>query len=107
MPPQQKGKRHASLALQRARHRPTCATAGAASPVTSATRFTYVRQDETSATLSRSFGEVADEYNRLRSGPSSEALDWLLPAAATDALEIGAGTGLLTRLLAERVRHVT
>jgi SAM-dependent methyltransferase len=66
-----------------------------------------VRQDETSATLSRSFGEVADEYNRLRSAPSGEALDWMLPEGATDALEIGAGTGLLTRLLAERVRHVT
>jgi SAM-dependent methyltransferase len=66
-----------------------------------------VPQDETSATLGRSFGEVADEYNRLRSAPSSEALDWLLPEGAVDALEIGAGTGLLTRRLAERVRHVT
>jgi len=66
-----------------------------------------VRQDETSATLSRSFGEVADEYNRLRSAPSGEALDWLLPEGAADVLEIGAGTGLLTRRLAERVRHVT
>ena len=38
-----------------------------------------MRQDENTAILSRSFGDVADEYNRLRSGPSSEALDWLLP----------------------------
>ena len=66
-----------------------------------------MRQDETSSTLSRSFGEVADEYNRLRSGPSGEALDWLLPEGAADVLEIGAGTGLLTRRLAERVGHVT
>jgi SAM-dependent methyltransferase len=66
-----------------------------------------VRQDETSATLSQSFGEVADEYNRLRSGPSGEALDWLLSEGAADVLEIGAGTGLLTRRLAERVNHVT
>jgi SAM-dependent methyltransferase len=65
-----------------------------------------VRQDENSAILSQSFGEVADEYNRLRSGPSKEALDWLIPEDAADVLEIGAGTGLLTRLLAERVPHL-
>jgi SAM-dependent methyltransferase len=50
---------------------------------------------------------VADAYDRLRSGPSEEALDWLLPPGAADALEFGAGTGILTRLLAERVEHVT
>jgi SAM-dependent methyltransferase len=66
-----------------------------------------MRQDENTAILSRSFGEVADEYNRLRSGPSDEALDWLLPEDAVDVLEIGAGTGVLTRLLAERVDHLT
>jgi SAM-dependent methyltransferase len=65
-----------------------------------------MRQDENSAILSRSFGEVADEYNRLRSAPSDEALDWLVPAGAVDVLEIGAGTGILTRKLAERVAHV-
>ncbi len=66
-----------------------------------------MRQDETTAFLSRSFGAVADDYDRLRPGPSPEALDWLLPEGATDVLEIGAGTGILTRLLAERVAHVT
>jgi SAM-dependent methyltransferase len=66
-----------------------------------------MRQDENTAILSRSFGEVADEYNRLRSGPSEEALRWLLPEGATDVLEIGAGTGILTRLLAERVDRLT
>jgi SAM-dependent methyltransferase len=66
-----------------------------------------MRQDENTAILSRSFGDVADEYNRLRSGPSPEALQWLLPEDATDVLEIGAGTGILTRLLAERVGHLT
>jgi SAM-dependent methyltransferase len=64
-------------------------------------------QDENSAILSRSFGVVADEYDRLRSGPSAAALDWLLPKAASDVLEIGAGTGILTRLLAARVEHLT
>ncbi len=66
-----------------------------------------MRQDETTAILSRSFGAVADEYNRLRPGPSAEALEWLLPPGAADVLEIGAGTGVLTGLLAERVAHVT
>jgi SAM-dependent methyltransferase len=65
-----------------------------------------VEQDETTTMLSRSFGAVADEYDRLRSGPPPEALDWLLPEHATDVLELGAGTGILTRLLAERVPHV-
>jgi SAM-dependent methyltransferase len=66
-----------------------------------------VRQDEDTALRRRSFGAVAGEYDRLRSGPPPEALDWLLPSEATDALEIGAGTGLLTRLLTARVGHVT
>jgi SAM-dependent methyltransferase len=66
-----------------------------------------MRQDDHTAVLSRSFGAVAGEYDRLRSGPSDESLDWLLPAGATDVLEIGAGTGILTRLLAARVGHVT
>jgi SAM-dependent methyltransferase len=66
-----------------------------------------VQQDETTAVLSQSFGAVADDYDRLRSAPPDDALDWLLPAGATDALEIGAGTGLFTRKLAERVPHVT
>jgi SAM-dependent methyltransferase len=66
-----------------------------------------VRQDETTKILRNAFGEVAGEYDRLRPGPSPEALDWLLPPGATDVLEIGAGTGILTRLLAVRVAHVT
>ena len=66
-----------------------------------------MQQDETTAVLSQSFGAVADDYDRLRSAPPDDALDWLLPAGATDALEIGAGTGLFTRKLAERVPHVT
>ena len=66
-----------------------------------------MHQDERTSVLSRSFGTVAGDYDRLRSGPSGEALDWLLPAGASDVLEIGAGTGILTRLLAERVQHVS
>jgi SAM-dependent methyltransferase len=66
-----------------------------------------VLQDENTAVLRGAFGAVAGEYDRLRSGPPPEALDWMLPADATDAIEIGAGTGILTRLLVERIGHVT
>ncbi len=66
-----------------------------------------MRHDETTTILSGSFGAVAEEYNRLRPGPAPAALDWLLPEGATDVLEIGAGTGILTRLLAQRLEHVT
>jgi SAM-dependent methyltransferase len=66
-----------------------------------------VRQDDDTAVRRRSFGIVAGEYDRLRSGPPPDALDWLLPEGTQDALEIGAGTGLLTRPLAARVPHVT
>jgi SAM-dependent methyltransferase len=66
-----------------------------------------VLQDENTAVLRGAFGAVAGEYDRLRSGPSPDALDWMIPADATDALEVGAGTGILTRLLVEGVAHVT
>ena len=82
-------------------------TTGESDPLAGLTKLPSVRQDEETAILSRSFGEVADEYNRLRSGPSAEALDWLIPEGASDVLEIGAGTGILTRLLADRVAHLT
>jgi SAM-dependent methyltransferase len=49
-----------------------------------------------------SFGGIADEYDRFRPGPPDEAVAWLVPATATDILEIGAGTGALTRRLVER-----
>lgn len=64
-------------------------------------------QDENTAVLRGAFGAVAGEYDRLRSGPPPEALDWMLPPDAATALEIGAGTGILTRLLVERIVHVT
>ena len=65
-----------------------------------------VRQDEETRTRSKSFGEIATDYDRFRPGPPDEAVDWLLPAGAVDVLELGAGTGGLTRQLVERVRHV-
>jgi SAM-dependent methyltransferase len=53
-----------------------------------------------------SFGAVAEDYNRLRPSPPDEAVDWLLPAHCEVAVDLAAGTGLLTRVLARKVRRV-
>jgi SAM-dependent methyltransferase len=49
-----------------------------------------------------SFGQAADAYERGRPGYPPEALDWLLPPGAKRVLDLGAGTGKLTRQLTER-----
>jgi SAM-dependent methyltransferase len=49
-----------------------------------------------------SFGIVADSYDRVRPGPTPEALDWLVPAGVGVAVDLAAGTGLFTRALAGR-----
>ena len=46
-----------------------------------------------------SFGSAADEYERGRPSYPRSAVDWLLPADAKVAVDLGAGTGKLTRLL--------
>jgi SAM-dependent methyltransferase len=53
-----------------------------------------------------SFGAIADDYDRLRTGPPEAAVDWLLPGHCQVAVDLGAGTGLLTRALARKVAHV-
>jgi SAM-dependent methyltransferase len=53
-----------------------------------------------------SFGAVAGDYDRLRPGPPEVAVDWLLPAQCQVAVDLAAGTGLLTRALAVKVPHV-
>ena len=65
-----------------------------------------MRQDEVTALRSTSFGAIANDYDRFRPGPPEAAVDWLVPAGATDVLELGAGTGALTRRLIARVDHV-
>jgi SAM-dependent methyltransferase len=54
-----------------------------------------------------SFGAIADDYDRLRPQPLAEAVDWLLPDDCQTAVDVGTGTGLLTRALADRVAQVT
>lgn len=53
-----------------------------------------------------SFGSVAERYDQVRPSPPPEALDWLLPGDCAVAVDLGAGTGLFTRALERRVRHV-
>jgi SAM-dependent methyltransferase len=54
----------------------------------------------------RSFGAIAEHYNRYRPAPPAEAVDWVLPQGCDAVLELGAGTGALTRQLIQRVRQV-
>ena len=53
-----------------------------------------------------SFGLIAEDYDRLRPGPPDEAVDWLVPAGCEVAVDLGAGTGLLTRKLMSRAGRV-
>jgi SAM-dependent methyltransferase len=53
-----------------------------------------------------SFGAIAEDYDRLRAGPPAAAVDWLLPAGGQVAVDLGAGTGLLTRALARKIPQV-
>jgi SAM-dependent methyltransferase len=52
------------------------------------------------------FGQVASQYERFRPGPPPAAVDWLLPTHATRVVDLGAGTGALTRLLVDRADEV-
>jgi SAM-dependent methyltransferase len=61
-----------------------------------------MRQDDLTRRYSQSFGEVAADYDRFRPGPPDAALDWLVPDGARHVIELGAGTGALTRLLLAR-----
>lgn len=54
-----------------------------------------------------SFGSAADLYERGRPSYPREAVAWLLPEGAQDVLDLGAGTGKLTRLLVQDVARVT
>ncbi|MGD0699605.1 MAG: class I SAM-dependent methyltransferase [Trebonia sp.] len=53
-----------------------------------------------------SFGSVAADYDRYRPPPPPEAIDWLIPPDATAVLDLAAGTGAVTRLLAGRAERV-
>ena len=52
-----------------------------------------------------SFGAAADLYDRIRPRYPREALDWAIPEKS-DICDLGAGTGILTRQLADLGHHV-
>jgi SAM-dependent methyltransferase len=58
--------------------------------------------DQQAALRARSFGAAADEYERARPTYPDAAVDWLLPAGVHTVLDLGAGTGKLTRSLVSR-----
>src|ERR1700677_1419168 len=60
----------------------------------------------TSEVRATSFGQIADDYDRLRPGPPEEALDWLVPTDCVTAVDLAGGTGLFTRALRRRVTQV-
>jgi SAM-dependent methyltransferase len=57
-------------------------------------------------TPARSFGEVATQYERYRPGPPEAAVEWILPGVVHRAVDLGAGTGALTRVLISRAEEV-
>lgn len=52
------------------------------------------------------FGDEARTYDRYRTPPVQRAVDWLVPRGCERALDLAAGTGLLTRRLVERIDEV-
>ena len=60
----------------------------------------------TRAERASSFGAIAEDYDRLRPAPPDEAISWLLPDACTTAVDLAAGTGLVSRALAGHVERV-
>jgi SAM-dependent methyltransferase len=65
-----------------------------------------VNRDEKRGRAS-SFGEVADAYERSRPGYPDDAVVWLVGAEPCDVIELGAGTGKLTRSLVALGHRVT
>src|SRR5271167_4296262 len=61
---------------------------------------------EEKAQRAGSFGGAAAHYERYRPGPPVQAVDWVLPEPVRTAVDLGAGTGALTRLLIGRADEV-
>jgi len=65
-----------------------------------------VPDDEQRLAQARSFGPAATVYEQARPPYPQQAVDWLVPAGARRVLDVGAGTGKLSRLLVGDARHV-
>lgn len=62
--------------------------------------------DAEKAARSSSFGGIADQYERYRPGPPVAVAEWFLPEPIDCAVDLGAGTGALTRHLINRAATV-
>ncbi len=61
----------------------------------------------TSAMPATSFGSVAEDYDRGRPAYPAEMVEWALGPGPLEVLDVGAGTGKLTTVLAEAGHRVT
>lgn len=61
---------------------------------------------EVKAQRAGSFGDAASHYERYRPGPPVEAVDWVIPGHLHTVVDLGAGTGALTRLLVRKADEV-
>jgi SAM-dependent methyltransferase len=61
---------------------------------------------EEKAKRSGSFGAVAPTYQRYRPSPPEEAVNWYLPRRVERVVDLGSGTGALSRLLVGRADQV-
>lgn len=64
-------------------------------------------KDSERVTRRQSFGTAAGEYDRLRPTYPAEALRWALGERPLRVVDLGAGTGILTRVLLALGHHVT
>jgi SAM-dependent methyltransferase len=58
------------------------------------------------AKRSGTFGAVASNYEKYRPGPPADAVDWILDGSHGRFVDLGAGTGALTRVLVPRAQEV-
>jgi SAM-dependent methyltransferase len=68
---------------------------------------TRASDQEQRSARAKSFGAAASIYDRARPGYPDAAVDWLLPVGQPQVVDLGAGTGKLTRLIADRGVDVT
>ena len=69
-------------------------------------RMTSNTDEAHGKTQATSFGAAAGNYDRYRVGLPGEVVDRVLPAGIGAVLDLGAGTGAMTRRLVERVERV-
>jgi SAM-dependent methyltransferase len=75
-------------------------------PMTSSDAALPPLTDQQKAARASSFGAAATHYERFRPGPPAAAVEWVLPRHVRRVVDLGAGTGGLTRQLVGRADEV-